>query len=50
MAKKIYALLVGIIDYNQEIMLDNNRVYFPKLNGCVIMLQIPFCLSRRPIC
>lgn len=35
MAKKIYALLVGIIDYNQEILLDNNRVYFPKLNGCV---------------
>ncbi|HUP12501.1 MAG TPA: caspase family protein, partial [Niastella sp.] len=35
MANKIYALLVGIIDYNQEIMLDNNRVYFPKLNGCV---------------
>src|SRR5690242_17680398 len=35
MAKKIYALLVGIIDYNQEILLDNNQVYFPKLNGCV---------------
>lgn len=35
MAKKIYALLVGIIDYNQELLLDNNRVYFPKLNGCV---------------
>ena len=31
----IAALLVGIIDYNQEILLDNNRVYFPKLNGCV---------------
>jgi hypothetical protein len=35
MANKIYALLVGIIDYNQNVLLDNNRVYFPKLNGCV---------------
>jgi hypothetical protein len=35
MAKKIYALLVGIIDYNQEVLLDGNRVFFPKLNGCV---------------
>jgi hypothetical protein len=33
--KKIYVLLVGIIDYDQEILLDDNRVYFPQLNGCV---------------
>ncbi len=35
MATNIYALLVGITDYNRDILLDNNTVRFPKLSGCV---------------
>ena len=32
---KLYALLVGINDYNENILLAGKRVKFPKLYGCV---------------
>jgi len=35
MAKDTYALLVGIIDYDESIAVDNDSVVFPALKGCV---------------
>jgi hypothetical protein len=35
MTKKIYALLVGITEYNPSLTLENDTVVFPQLNGCV---------------
>src|SRR3546814_4991240 len=35
MSKKIYALLVGITEYNETIALDNGQVIFPQLAGCI---------------
>jgi lysophospholipase L1-like esterase len=35
MEKKIFALLVGITNYQKHIGLDNDTVYFPELSGCV---------------
>jgi hypothetical protein len=35
MAKDIYALLAGIVDYDETIALENNTVAFPALTGCV---------------
>ncbi|RQO66463.1 hypothetical protein DBR43_30105 [Pedobacter sp. KBW06] len=33
--KKLYALIVGICDYAEDILLTENHVRFPKLSGCV---------------
>lgn len=33
--KKLYALLVGITDYREDIKVGNESVFFPKLSACI---------------
>ena len=35
MANTIYALLVGINEYEENVLLNNGTVRFPRLTGCV---------------